>query len=242
MAVDLILVITLTTLIQSMFGVGVLLFGTPALLLLGYDFIPALVILLPISVTINLLQILKHHVHTDLNFVKDVLRFTIPGVVVFLFIASSGIINITFLVGAFLIFIALKSVAKPARDTLNWLINHESLYLMVMGVIHGLTNLGGSLLTAIVHGKNYPKDRTRVTIALCYAMLACFQLVTLTWLGEIKSVPYSDTISLLQWAVVVFLITEEMVYRQLDNHKYQMIFTVFLLASGLLLLWKSLST
>ena len=37
--------------------------------------------------------------------------------------------------------------------------------LIVMGVVHGLSNLGGSLLTAIVHHKNYEKDVARVTVA-----------------------------------------------------------------------------
>ncbi len=240
MSVDVIIVITITTMIQSMFGVGVLLFGTPALLLLGYEFIPVLVILLPISVTINLLQMIKHHVHTDLDFVKDVLRFSIPGVVVFLFIASSGEININFFVGLFLVFIALKGVARPARDSLAWLIRYESAYLVVMGIIHGLTNLGGSLLTAIVHGKNYGKDRTRVTIAISYAMFAVFQLITLIWLGQVKAVSYSDNIALLQWGILVFLLTEEVVYTQIDNQKYQAVFAGFLFISGLLLLWKSL--
>ena len=52
-----ILIVIITASIQSFFGVGVLLFGTPLLLLLGYPFLESLLILLPISASINFLQI-----------------------------------------------------------------------------------------------------------------------------------------------------------------------------------------
>ena len=42
MPADILLTVIATTIIQSVFGVGVLVFGTPILLLLGYDFINAL--------------------------------------------------------------------------------------------------------------------------------------------------------------------------------------------------------
>ena len=64
MPVDILLTVIVTSIIQSVFGVGVLLFGTPLLLLLGYDFIDALIVLLPIYIAINALQIFKHHQYT----------------------------------------------------------------------------------------------------------------------------------------------------------------------------------
>ena len=58
MFIDILLTIIFTSVIQSMFGTGVLLFGTPLLLLYGYDFQFALTILLPTSVMINIFQII----------------------------------------------------------------------------------------------------------------------------------------------------------------------------------------
>jgi uncharacterized membrane protein YfcA len=58
---DILAAILLRATIQSLFGVGVVLFGTPILLVLGYDFITALTILPPISLTINLLQVSKDY-------------------------------------------------------------------------------------------------------------------------------------------------------------------------------------
>ncbi len=240
MPLDILFTVVVTSVIQSIFGVGVLLFGTPLLLLLGYDFINALIVLLPISIAINSFQLLKHYRHIDLGFYKNVLIYTIPFVVLFLFFVTSSKINIGFLVGAFLVFVALKSYSSAVEKTLESLVKYEKIYLAVMGVIHGLTNLGGSLLTAIVHGKNYPKDVTRVTVAVCYATFAVFQIFTLMFLTEGFEVSYSDNMAFLQVGVIMFLLTEEMVYTSIDNEKYSKIFAIFLLASGISLLIKSI--
>jgi uncharacterized membrane protein YfcA len=239
MPVDILLTIIVTAAIQSIFGVGVLLFGTPLLLLLGYDFINALIILLPISIAINSFQILKHYRHIDLVFYKNVLIYTIPFVVFFLFIVTTAKINIGFLVGIFLVFVALKSYSPKVEKMLAEMIKHQRSYLAAMGVIHGLTNLGGSLLTAIVHGKQYQKNMTRVTVAICYATFAIFQIITLTFLVESYELSYSDNMMFLQVGVIIFLLTEELVYTNIDNQKYSKIFAAFLLISGVVLIGKS---
>jgi len=51
-------VIAVLSVVQSIFGMGVLVFGTPTLLLMGYDFIPTLGYLLPASFAISLLQVM----------------------------------------------------------------------------------------------------------------------------------------------------------------------------------------
>ena len=238
MPVDILLTVVATAAIQSIFGVGVLLFGTPLLSLLGYDFINALSVLLPISIAINSLQIIKHYQFIDSYFYKKVLIYTIPFVVLFLFFISTTKINIGILVGGFLVLVALKSFFPVVEQTLGKMIKHEKIYLVVMGLVHGLTNLGGSLLTAIVHSKNYEKNATRVTVAICYATFAIFQLATLFFIGSQFELSYVDHMSFLQLGVIVFLLTEEMVYSTIDNKKYSQYFAAFLLISGVLLIIK----
>lgn len=240
MTLDILLTVAVTSVIQSLFGVGVLLFGTPILLLLGYDFINALVILLPISIAINLLQIIRHHSHIDTEFYGNILVYTIPFVVLCLFLLAKSNINIGIVVGVFLLFVALKSYSKDIEKFLESMVEFEKIYLAVMGVVHGLTNLGGSLLTAIVHGKEYEKDVTRVTIAACYATFAAFQILTLMFTAEPIDVPYMENGAVLIFGVLLFLVTEETVYVNIDNERYGKIFAVFLGASGVLLILKSI--
>lgn len=51
--------VAIFAIIQSLFGVGLLVFGTPTLLLLGYPFADTLAVLLPASLTVSLLQLWK---------------------------------------------------------------------------------------------------------------------------------------------------------------------------------------
>ncbi len=240
MTIDILLTVAVTSVIQSVFGVGVLLFGTPILLLLGYDFIYALTILLPISIAINALQIARHYDHIDRDFYTNILVFTIPFVVFFLFLVTILQINIGFLVGLFLLFVALKSYSEEVERYLESMVKYEELYLAVMGVVHGLTNLGGSLLTAIVHGKNYPKDVTRVTVASAYATFAVFQILTLIFSVDDLSVNVVENGIYLTVGALIYIWTEEMFYVKIDNEKYAKIFAAFLFASGILLILKSL--
>ncbi len=238
MPVDILLTVVATAIIQSIFGVGVLLFGTPILLLVGYDFINTLSILLPISLAINTLQILKHYQYIDTVFYKNILIYSIPLVVIFLFFVSSSKFNISLVVGGFLIVVALKSYYPAVQQSLDKLVKYERSYLAVMGLVHGLTNLGGSLLTAIVHSKQYEKNSTRVNVACSYASFAFFQLMTLVFIGSQFELSFSDHMSFVQLGVIVFLLTEEIVYTSIDNKKYNQYFAGFLLVSGILLIIK----
>ncbi len=240
MPVDILLTVVATSVIQSIFGVGVLLFGTPLLLLLGYGFVDALGVLLPVSVAISALQVLRHYEDVDAKFYKNVLVYSIPLVVLFLMVVTSVKINISLVIGPLLIFVALKNFSTAIDRALQAVVKYERIYLMAMGLVHGISNLGGSMLTVIIYSKHYPKNKTRVTAAASYATVASCQLATLLLIGSEFTVSFADKISFIQVAVVMFLLTEEMLYNGIDNEKYSKIFAMFLFASGILLITKSL--
>src|SRR5882757_7873526 len=50
-------IIAVLAVVQSLFGIGLLVFGTPTLLLLGYPYQDALAVLLPASLAVSLLQL-----------------------------------------------------------------------------------------------------------------------------------------------------------------------------------------
>ncbi|MEQ1531715.1 MAG: hypothetical protein ABL925_20575, partial [Methylococcales bacterium] len=136
MPVDILLVILATSIVQSIFGVGVLLFGTPLLLLLGYEFIDVLSVLLPISICISCLQVIKHYDYIDTAFYKNVLVYCIPVVVMFLLIVTSVKINIGIWIGGFLLFVALESFLPLIDNTLRAIVKYERIYLMLTGLVH----------------------------------------------------------------------------------------------------------
>lgn len=240
MTLDVLMTVAATSFIQSIFGVGVLLFGTPLLLLQGYNFIHAVTILLPISLSINLIQIAKDYRSVDLDFYKKILIYTIPFVVIFLFVVIRLKINIGLIIGLFLLFVAAKNYSLKVHKAIKFLVRYEKVYFIIMGVIHGMTNLGGSLLTAIVYSKEYGKQITRVTVAVSYATFAAFQILTLLVSGNSADIRLSGIGIYLTVGMTIFILTEKIVYMDINNENYSKYFAVFLLLSGVLLCVKSI--
>ena len=135
---------------------------------------------------------------------------------------------------------AIKNYSPRVEEAVESLVKYETAYLIAMGIIHGLTNLGGSLLTAIVHSKNYEKHKTRVTVAIAYATFAFFQLLTL-WFGAAPTaIQYSEIGIYWGFALMTFVFSEGTFYVAIDNEKHTKIFAVFLFVSGILLIGKSI--
>jgi len=242
MSAVIMLTVVATSIIQSVFGVGVLLFGTPLLLLFGYEFVDVLIVLLPISLAINLMQIIKHHAHIDFAFYRNILMLTLPLIAVFLFLVTHVRINIGLLIGLFLLFIAFKEFSATVAQLINRMMAFEKTYFLLMGIVHGVSNLGGSLLTALVHHKDYEKDVARVTVAASYGTFAVVQLLTLGFFSRQQiDVSVPDTGIYMVVGALVFMLSDEMLYNQIDREKYQRIFAIFLALSGAVLVLRSLS-
>ena len=173
-----ILVICFTSIIQSLFGVGVLVFGTPLLLILGLDFIQTLNILLPISLAINLFQFINNTKSLDSKLVKDLAIIVLPTISITLFLGVQYLkFSLGLVVGFVLIIIACLNYFKV--NFLEYI--NERIYLFIMAVTHGMTNLGGALLVGIISSKNFDKISTRTNISFFFIFLFAFiQLVTLS--------------------------------------------------------------
>lgn len=242
MPVEIMLTVVATSIIQSVFGAGVLLFGTPLLLLFGYEFVDVLMVLLPISIAINLLQIVKDYDYIDFTFYRNILILTLPPIAVFLFMVTHIRINISLLIGTFLLFIAFRDFSAIIARIINRMMAFEKTYFLIMGMVHGLSNLGGSLLTAIVHHKAYEKNIARVTVAASYCTFAIVQLLTLWFFSrENINVSFADTGVYMVVGVLIFMLSDEILYNQIDRGKYQRIFSVFLAISGAVLVLRSLN-
>ena len=99
-----IITILITASIQSIVGIGVLVIGTPVLLLFNYSYFNILNILLPISILINLLQLFKDYDEINYKIYKNILLL-IPFIIIFLFLISKNNINLNFIIGCLLIII-----------------------------------------------------------------------------------------------------------------------------------------
>jgi len=143
----LIIIIFLLSTIQSIVGVGLLIIGTPILLAYNFDFFKILQILLPCSLMVNFYHLFfKNKKRVPISFKKIFLIYCLPFVPLGLILIYSlkDLINFKILIG-FLILIILffKKIYKVRKITKI----KKKFILVFIGLFHGLTNLGGTLLS-----------------------------------------------------------------------------------------------
>lgn len=171
------------TLIQSLLGVGVLLFGTPIFILLGYSFYEVLVLLLPISAVISAGTYIS-------------VRCTIFGVYNYLILSVFSLMGTVLAVRYFqdfanMLIAILLSVSlllsSVNKETINTFVKrHRSLSFSCLAFLHSISNQGGILLVWLVKLHNVDKSSTRSSIASAYGVLAATQLITLVLLDAKK--------------------------------------------------------
>jgi len=228
-----IIIIVITSIIQSFFGVGVLLFGTPLILLLGYPFIDSLLIVLPVSISINLVQIIKDYRYIDFKFYKGILFYTVPFIIISLIIIDKIHFNVSIIIGLFLIFIALKDRVTFFKQIMDKILPYDKAFYIIMGVIHGLTNLGGALLTAKVFYSNFNKYKKRVTVAICYMTFAVFQIITVLLLDYDYN---SNSLLYILIGLFVYFFVNRLLFHKVSDVKYDKLFSVFLIIAGILMI------
>lgn len=169
-------------LFQSIFGVGLLIFGTPTFLLFGYNFAETLSILIPISCTVSLCQILSTKIEID-KFKKIFFKYSILGTVFFMLFPIIFINTIFLKIIIAFIMILISIISLTSMHVKNYrtrFLKYSRSYLIILGCIHGLTNLGGSFIS-IFSSIFYYKDklRSRKSIAFSYLVLGIIQLLIL---------------------------------------------------------------
>ena len=180
---ELLIIVIIFSTIQSIVGVGLLLFGTPSLLLLGYPYPEVLWMLLPASCTLSLVQIFEGY--EAINSKKETYFFTMPALVcsLILVIEFGDIIDIKKIIGIFLIVIALLRLSKFSKTWARFLLEkfRRGSYILI-GLVHGLSNLGGAPLSVVVSATHTDKREINANISFVYFNLALSQLIVLYFL------------------------------------------------------------
>lgn len=224
------IVIFITSIIQSLVGVGVLLFGTPLLLLLDFNYFEILNILLPISIAINFFQIYKNSGSIDRKLVLDLITLILPVIAITLTFATFVKISFTKIIGIFLLFISISNFLK---FNIKSIVNGK-IYLFIMAIMHGLTNLGGSLLTGYISLKEWDKLKTRTNIAFCYISFAITQLITLKINDLIIFNKYSPSYILI--GVVMYFFSNKFLFLRINESKFSKIIPILLFIFGCMVL------
>tara|TARA_B100000963_G_scaffold197385_1_gene171764 strand:+ start:3039 stop:3767 length:729 start_codon:yes stop_codon:yes gene_type:complete len=231
-----ILIISFLTVVQSIFGVGLLLFGTPSFLLLGYDFANTLNILMPISILISSLQFYRSKIK-DSIFIKNYNLYCIPFLILFLILALNyrDIINFKLYVAILLIFSSLVILNKRKFSSFKKIFfKFKNFILMVIGAIHGFTNMGGSFLAiySTLVGKNN-KEIARYYISYGYLMMGIIQylIVLLLAFDEIDFTKF-------HYALIAFIIyfPTQKIFININDLKFTKYINLIALLYGILIL------
>ena len=168
------------TTLQSVVGVGILVLGTPFLLILNYNMVEIFFTLLPLSIITSFLNLiflksLNKNLKGTTN--KELTKFFIvcvPFIIIGLLILKffQNYINFKYLVS---IIIILSVIIITYKDKIKFKINFFRISILsVVGIVHGLTNSGGTLMSLAISTNN-KKDFARYNITFFYLVLATFQ-------------------------------------------------------------------
>jgi len=234
----LLLTIIIFTIVQSVFGVGILVFGTPTLLLLGYSFTETLSYLIPCSIVVSSLQVYSQWNHIGL-YRFNVFYYLLPMVAFGLsLVLYTTTINIYLIIGIMLILTSFTRFSSSLNEILgSFLSNHFKIGLAITGVIHGLTNLGGAPLLAITNNIYNKKIKIQANVAYAYLSMAIVQIAILIIYGDFAF----DIASLLLlfFSAITYLIMGKHVFENTDEKIYNNLMTFFIFLYGLLLLSNS---
>ena len=229
-------IIVFLIVIQSVFGVGLLLFGTPSFLILGYDFANTINILMPVSITISVLQFYKSKVK-DQKFINEYNLYCLPFLVFFLVIALKFkyILNFKLLVGLLLVFSSILILNKRRFSSFKrTFFKLKKLVLVGIGCVHGLTNMGGSFLaiysTLVSHNR---KEVARFYICYGYLIMGILQYITVLFLSfetlEFKKLFY------IVLALIIYFPSQAL-FENIKDKKFSKYINIIALIYGLIIL------
>ncbi|WP_226507130.1 hypothetical protein [Pseudomonas sp. MWU16-30317] len=232
-------IVAIFAIVQSIFGMGILVFGTPTLLLLGFEFSTVLALLLPSSVLISLTQVASSGSIAFQRREKQNIVICTLFVLGFLALILTFHlkINIDILVGLVLLFSALVRLSPSFRARVKTLLSkNERLFVSFMGTVHGLTNMGGALLALYASSTQEGKLEIRTAISRYYL---AFGLIQLSVLAVLKF----DALSLYGFlaaplALFVYLVVGNLIFKKTSSFAYERLVTFFIAAYGVIVLTK----
>ena len=173
------IIVSVSTISQAAFGVGILLWGTPALMLLNFSFPDALGLLLPISLLVSGLQFAPNISKLDFNFIGQFIKFSIPGLTIGLLLVMFVQLHLNIVIALMLlvVFIMRKNYFLSTLRDLT--LKYDRIFMFFVGFSHGISNLGGALLVARLSLERYSKNHFRTNVSATYFVFAANQLIIL---------------------------------------------------------------
>ena len=223
--------------VQSIFGIGLLVFGTPSLFFLGYSYSHALSVLLPLSILVSFVQLVGFKSFKIDDNIKNFIKITIPTLIIFLSFALHNLTSDNFytLFSIFMILVASQSFLKNKLKT-RYLKKSipVKLFLFVLGCIHGLTNMGGGFLS-LLSLKLYENNKFLIKkfIVYCYLFLGVIQITVLLFYKNFFF--YKDIVYLILIIPLIYYLSE-IFFKKINFNFFHKIINLIILFYGIIIL------
>ena len=230
--------------LQTIVGVGVLVLGTPILLILNYDIVQAISILLPISILTSLINLFYFKFIQKISILdsgsniikKSFFTICIPAIFFGLILLKyfQNEINFKILVS---IFILTSLIIKKNYN--NFFLSLSTLnrkaILFGIGLMHGLTNSGGTLLSIFILNINKNlKFKTRYNLTFFYFFLALLQYFIFIFLFQI--VIYFDVLFDLILTIFIGVLVGNFLVQYISDKKFNYLIEILALISAIFLI------
>lgn len=224
---------------QTSIGVGILVLGTPFLLYFNFNMVEILFLLLPISIItslVNVILISSSEKKIKKTSQEELLKFfiiCIPSILVGVGILKffQDHINFKILV-SLIIFISI--IVVTFNEKVKFKINFfRKTILSFIGILHGLTNSGGTLLSLVL-SLNTNKKNARFNITFFYFLLASTQYI-ITIFFFIDEFKFLNDINLI-YVIIIGIITGNLLNRIVSENKFKFIIKILAIVSAFFLL------
>ncbi|KVT56567.1 TSUP family transporter [Burkholderia ubonensis] len=234
-------VVALLAIVQSVFGMGILVFGTPTLLLMGYDFTSVLGLLLPASVSISAVQAWSARQLP----IPPSERFTMAICAAAVLVSLALLVRmnlkarVDLLIGVAMLSAAAVRYSSRLQVRLRAFVQARSrLYVASMGIVHGLTNMGGALLALYAASRYDDKHAMRAAISRYYLLFGVIQLGTLALLRPAALSVQGAVMAPL--AVAIYFAVGNVLFARARAPLYERAMTAFIGVYGAVVLAKTL--
>ena len=211
--------------LQSIFGIGILFFGTPTLLLMGLPFYEALSVLLPASLAVSSFQVIGSDLPERRRIVGYSAWCLVPLAIALLGGLTFGWdLELESIVATTLLLYFIARLSPLGETMLRYSVRRfPRAWLIAIGTTHGLSNLGGGLLAIFAASKFDDKNTVRGNIAFCYLCFASIQLVVLGILRP--DIMHFAQLGYAALAFVVFVIVDRLVFSSIVTPVFDKILT-----------------
>jgi uncharacterized membrane protein YfcA len=233
----------LLVILQTIVGVGVLVLGTPLLLILDYNIIEIMNLLLPISITTSLLNYLylkynkkKLQINLDKSIKKNFIIIFLPGMTIGLILIREFYDYINFeTIVSLVIFLSLFIKWRFEKIIYLLPLLFKKIILILISIVHGLTNSGGTLLTIFFVAFNRDKkNQSRYSITFYYLTLVIVQyLIFLLVFKKKLSLDYPYQIILL---IITATFVGNIIVKRINEKFFKRTIEILALFSALFLL------